>query len=103
MQDCGHRFTASLAFSASSNIDGDRQVCATSKGAKNLIIAKKEQATGEISETKSILFEFAWWMKKQGYAEQTIESRLSPISTMLNRGADLNNPESVKETIVSQD
>lgn len=68
-----------------------------------MIVAKQEQATGEISETKSILFEFAWWMKKQGYAEQTIESRLSLIRTMLNRGADLNNPESVKEIIASQD
>ena len=56
-RDCGYRFSGSLIFSAGFDIIGERQVCATSKGAKNLIVAKQELATGEISETKSILFE----------------------------------------------
>jgi integrase len=68
-----------------------------------IVVTLGKETTGEISEQKSILFEFAWWLKKEGYAEQTIDSRSRLIRSMLNKGADLNNPESIKEVIASQD
>jgi len=51
---------------------------------------------------KSLLFNFAWWLKKNGYAEQTITSRVGILKTLARRGADLYNPESVKEVIAKQ-
>ena len=42
-------------------------------------------------------------MKKQGYAQQTIDGRISIFRTLLNRKVDVDNPESVKEYLASQD
>ena len=42
-------------------------------------------------------------MKKQGYKESTIVSRGTRLRRLVNLGADLNNPESVKETIAMQE
>lgn len=54
------------------------------------------------AEVKGKLVEFAWWMKKQGYSEATIERRVRLLKTLSNRGANLLDPESVKETIAKQ-
>ena len=103
-RDCGYRFSEPIVFSEGSSRDRYRQVCVTADGAKNLIVAKEEKlATGEISETKSTALEFAWWMKKQGFKQQTINGRISILKTLLNRRVDLSNPESVKEYLASND
>jgi integrase len=49
------------------------------------------------------LVEFAWWMKKQGYAESTVTSRLKILKTLIRRGAELLDPETVKEIIARQE
>jgi hypothetical protein len=46
--------------------------------------------------------DFLWWMKKQGYKETTIISRGARLRRIVSLKADLNNPESVKETIALQ-
>jgi integrase/recombinase XerD len=53
-------------------------------------------------EKKSKIFELAWHMKKQGYAEATIESYVAILKSLKNKGADLSDPESVKEVIATQ-
>ncbi|MEM3641189.1 MAG: hypothetical protein QXH37_04645, partial [Candidatus Bathyarchaeia archaeon] len=61
-----------------------RQICAAQPmGAKNLATAIKEsekRAVGATEQTaadvKGKILEFAWWMKKQGYADATIEGRV---------------------------
>jgi integrase len=65
----------------------------------------EKQAAGDI-ETKSVrelVFNFAWWMKKQGYAESTIEGRTKIIKILAKRGVNLFDPESVKEGIANQE
>lgn len=42
-------------------------------------------------------------MKKQGYAEATIATRLKLLRTLARRGADLRDPESVREAIARQE
>jgi len=61
-------------------------------------------ATEKLSEAdiKGKLIEFAWWMKKQGYAESTIEGRVRVLRVLMKRGANLLDPESVKDTIARQ-
>lgn len=54
------------------------------------------------SDIKSALVNFVWWMKKQGYAEQTIRDRCKILKIMVNRGADLFDSESVKDVIAKQ-
>lgn len=52
---------------------------------------------------KGLIFQFAWWLKKQGYAESTIIERVRRLRRLLKLGADILNPESVKEIIAKQD
>ena len=101
-RECGYRFNGEIIFSPlRSTID--RQVCAQLDGSKNLTVVSENRTTGEISESKQIQHEYAWWMKKQGYARDTIEGRTSIIRMLLNRQVNLENPESVKEYLASQD
>jgi len=60
-------------------------------------------ATTDIAEIKGKIIEFAFWMKKNGYAENTITRRVRILNMLVKRGADLFNPESVKEAIAKQD
>ncbi len=62
-----------------------------------------ETSKSQTADIKSKLVEFAWWMKKRGYAESTITSRVKILKTLLKRGADLYDPESVKDTIARQE
>jgi len=58
-------------------------------------------AAGDIDagNVKGFLFNFAWWLKKQGYADSTIRTYSRYLSMLKNHGADLHDPESVKEVI----
>ena len=91
------------------------RVCAPESGAKNsagtvrVLMEEKadaeKRAAGatENPKTSELLFNFAWWMKKEGYAESTIKGRVWLLKVLARRGADLLNPESVKEAIAKQD
>jgi len=60
-------------------------------------------ATEAVGDVKGKLVEFAWWMKKRGYKESTILSRVQRLQRLVKLDADLFNPESVAETIARQD
>jgi integrase len=83
------------------------QVCARERKAKNLdpikgkekqVVANAEDAT----QFREKIVEFAWWLKKQGYAETTIISRVKILKILAKRGANLYNPESIKGAIANQ-
>jgi len=83
----------------------ERQVCATERVAKNLSQqrTRQKQAAGATeTAAKSQLFNFAWWLNKEGYAETTITTRVKLLKILSKRGANLLNPESIKETIATQ-
>jgi len=105
-KDCGYRFSGSSVLSMKSYHSGGRQVCAyETKVAKNLteVETRTKKALREsTNNTKSLVFQFAWCMKKQGYAEGTIETYVIILKVLKRRGADLNNPEIVKEVIAKQ-
>ena len=54
------------------------------------------------ADVKGKIIEYAWWMQKQGYSPVTVESRIKKLTRLSRLGADLLNPESVKETIAKQ-
>lgn len=73
---------------------------------KNLTAVEDPQKSGLAGATRdanSILFQYAWWLKKEGYAETTIITRTKLLKILQKRGADLNDPESVKEAIARQE
>lgn len=55
----------------------------------------------EISDAtvKGKVVEFAWWMKKQGYRPSTIKGRAGKLKRLADLGANIFDPESVKEVI----
>jgi len=59
---------------------------------------KQHLATDNSASSK--ILEYAWTLKKQGYAETTIEGRVKILKRLVRLGANLYNPESVKEAIV---
>jgi integrase len=60
-------------------------------------------ATEQTEKAREKIFQHAWWMKKQGYAESTIETRMKILKILVKRGANILDPESMKETIAKQD
>jgi integrase len=51
-------------------------------------------------ENHGQVIDFAWKMKKRGLAEVTIRSRVTALDRLIEKGADLQNPETV-ETILA--
>ena len=70
--------------------------------AKKAIEKREAGATKACFDVKGKILEFAWLLKKQGYSEETIRLHVSALRTLHKRGADLYNPESVKEVITRQ-
>lgn len=83
----------------------NHRVCVSEREMKNLVEVEtrnEKGAAGATINAQSIIFNFAWWMKKQGYSESTITGRFKIMKILVKRGADIHDPESVKETIARQ-
>jgi integrase/predicted RNA-binding Zn-ribbon protein involved in translation (DUF1610 family) len=106
---CGYRFSKTVLNSCRTKNGSDAH------GKKVLAVEvqreiEKREAAGateasqrsQTADIKGKLVEFAWWLKKQGYAEATIVDRCRLLKTLVNKGANLMNPESVKEVIAAQ-
>jgi len=79
-----------------------RQVCAVR--AKNLaeVANKREAGTREATtDLKSLLFNFSWWLKKNGYSPSTIHTHIKWLKILVRR-ANLYDPESVKDIMAKQ-
>lgn len=61
--------------------------------------AQNTQNRMTLEAFKGKLVEFAFHLKKQGRSESTIKTQCGNLRTLYNIGADLNNPESVKEVV----
>jgi len=72
---------------------------------KNLaeVETREKRAAGAAKDTKTLSFEFAWHLKKNGYSNATIESYTRQIKALINRGGRIFDPESVKELISKQE
>jgi integrase/transposase-like protein len=85
-----------------------RQICVNrTKGAKNLAAAENQtQAAGitpqDNPDLKGNIINFLWWMEKQGYACQSIRGAGSALRALLARGANLGDPETVKEALARE-
>jgi len=80
------------------------QICVVQKGAKNLANTAKTKiaAFDKINTQKGQIIHFCFHLKKQGYAEATIKLRYSVLKVLMERGANLSDPETVKEVIARQ-
>jgi len=51
---------------------------------------------------KGKIVEFLWYLKRENYAESTIGRYVKEIKLLIKRGANILDPEDVKETIAKQ-
>ena len=90
------------------NISYGRQVCAQ-KDAKNLaeVESRNEKwaagATDDKSADKGKIIEYLWNLKKQGYAEATINIYGEALSNLINKRAEIHDPNSVKEILAREE
>jgi len=63
---------------------------------------KEKSGQAGATEASGKIVEFLWWLKKQGYAESTIKSRVKLMKRLVKLGANLFDPDSVKEIIAKQ-
>ncbi len=107
---CGYRFTSrSEEHENSAYYDGEDgiicRVC-VSEEMKNLArveAANKIGISGHATDdTTKLLFDYGIWLKKEGYAPSTIESRVKILKILVKRGACLDDQESIKVAISQQ-
>ena len=81
-----------------------RQICVTdAKGAKNLVAAERQKQAAGISpkaDVKGIIAKYLAYLEREGYAKDITYPRI--LHTLHKRGANLYDPESVKQTIARQ-
>jgi len=89
---------------SSPNIPYDRQICV--KETKNLAVVENKPTMGTSPQQPEIikgkLLEFAFYMEKQGYAQMTTRGAGSALRALIARGANLGDPESVKEALARE-
>jgi len=89
------------------------QVCVSeAEGSKNLVINETQQTsqqtagaattTPDKATVKGKLIEFVFWLQKQGYDEVTRKKRFYKLQRLGQLGANLWNPENVKEVLGKQ-
>ena len=84
------------------------QVCASEGEVKNLSQqrTRKKQVAGATEITDAIvkgkIIEYTWWMQKKGLKLSTIKTRTEKIQRLARLGADMFNPDNVKDVIARQ-
>ncbi len=116
-RDCGRRFSDPsrsrfhTIFNNSSSVVVNRQIGVPDQGMINLAL-KREQKNGlkdrSVGTTKptskftGAIVDYSFWLLKQGYAKATIKGRTKLLKRLVKLGANLYDPESIKETIAKQ-
>ena len=116
-RDCGYRFSESrmekprkIALYKTTNCrvggwDGQPKNSAKAVKALKELEETEKRAAGATKigkDVKGAIINFIWKLKREGYAEDTIRDYGYIIKTLARRGADIFDPESVKEVIAKQ-
>jgi len=107
-RSCGYRFSERQNSNSLSDNRNKRQICAILQEAKNLTSATETKTVaGEIGkqqqDVKGKLLEFAWWLKKKGRADKTIENYTKMLNLLAKEGCNLTDPEDVKDKLARLD
>jgi len=66
------------------------------------MLSKEKSTPQQHEESFGKIVEYSFWLLKQGYSKSTIEGRVKILKRLVKLGANLYDPESVKETISKQ-
>jgi len=101
-RDCGRRFTEKSNIY--SRVNSGCQLSAILKEAKKLDSATETKTVvGEsqkvAQDAKGKILEFAWHLKKQNSSDSTLKTFTCLLKKLASNGANLDDPESVKEVL----
>ena len=84
-----------------------RQVCVSEREAKNLIKVETQTEKAAGATSKQVIMgkivEVAWHLKKEGYSQSTIFSYPKCLKLLVKYGANLYDPENVKDVIANRE
>ncbi|MEM2917562.1 MAG: tyrosine-type recombinase/integrase [Candidatus Bathyarchaeia archaeon] len=89
LNECSSRALALLEPREGGHMSGQKENGQWAAGATEL---DKANIQGKI-------LEFAWWLKKQGLKDATIENYVYKLKVLMANGADLTQPETVKDVL----
>lgn len=111
-RDCGFRFSEHRTLFHEPSLGRitpimTSQVCVLTK-AKNLATARETETLADNerqtrSDLKGKLVEYLWHLKKQGYSEETVKTRVKLLTQLSKEGTNLFNPEDVKKAIAAHE
>lgn len=114
-RDCAHRFSEKplqekrdWQINTPALIVSKRQVCELlTEDSKNLTeVTRQEQAQREgtqpTADVKGNIVSFLFHLEKEGYAKDTIRGTAGALRALQQRGANLLDPESVKEVLAKE-
>lgn len=119
-RDCGYRFslekgrgqwekplqkTSKQSLNNGSGLSSNRQVCVLEKEAKNLAAAEIKTVAGETPKVsiEAQIVNYLIYLKNEGRRDTTIEARDQQLRRLIQLGADLSDPDSVKRVIATLD
>jgi integrase len=107
--NCELRFSdpSTKALKSNSNNVHDSHLCAIIEEAKKMDSATEiKTVAGEngksLQETKGKILELCLYLKRQNYSEETIRLNRIALKVLVDRGANLFDPDSVKDVIAKQ-
>lgn len=92
----------SVSEDEAKNSAGKAIALAEEKGLSEKRAAGATETSHNKAEFQGKIIEFLWWMKKQGYKDTTIKGKGSRLRRLAVLGANLYDPESVKEVLAKQ-
>jgi integrase len=103
-RDCGYRFSQPVTknLNLDNTTNDSSQLCAEVEAKKLDTATETKTVAGESTTYTNKILEYAWWSKKNGNSEATIEPRVKLLNLIVKRGANLYDPETVKEVIATQ-
>ena len=101
-RDCGFRFSNNPYKECQTN--ENHQLCVILKEAKKLDSQTETKTVAGVStidgqEIKGKIIEYLWYMKKQGYAETTVQTYVLILKLLIKRGGDIFDPESIEKVV----
>ncbi|MGA3110907.1 MAG: site-specific integrase [Candidatus Bathyarchaeia archaeon] len=112
-RECGHRSTDAKQLQSNPekrliNRSGSFLTCQVGviEGTKNLAIVEQTNglagATADDAGFKGKIIEYEFWLLKNGYAKSTIFDRVKLMKRLIKLGANLFDPETIKEILTKQ-
>lgn len=110
-KNCGLRFSDpeqlkafrefSVNLKKKCNVDSNSRLCVLEEKAEKLVFPEQIQALEKKAENGAIV-QFAWRMRQEGFAYDTIRTNGSCLKGLIQRGANLDDVENVKEVLANE-